>query len=321
MVNSKQKGGSFERKICKQLSLWITDGKRDDVFWRSAMSGGRATVHGKKNRQAADICAVQVEGNQFADDFIVEVKHYAELEFFGMLQGTGKLYRFWEIVKGLAVSREKFPMLICKQNYLPEFVLLSKAVLPRLGLIEKDCCGSFPRYGVYIIHLSTMMKVGDANELWKPLVDWDTYEISNKGRLRHRIMGGSGYSKSKIVGGMAYVSTLKRGVHLQEDGRKLQVSMASLVLNSFVGPPPTEYGTGKGCSLARHLDDCEWNNTLRNLAWGNKSDNTQDAIKNGRRVYITSNETREKIRQSWVRRRAKADESNNGASLERRVSK
>ena len=36
------KGSEFEREMCKCLSLWWTDSKRDDVFWRSAQSGGRA---------------------------------------------------------------------------------------------------------------------------------------------------------------------------------------------------------------------------------------------------------------------------------------
>jgi hypothetical protein len=37
------KGGQFERDICRKLSLWWTEGKRDDVFWRSASSGAMAT--------------------------------------------------------------------------------------------------------------------------------------------------------------------------------------------------------------------------------------------------------------------------------------
>ena len=36
------KGSSFEREICRKLSLWWTSGTRDDVFWRSAGSGAMA---------------------------------------------------------------------------------------------------------------------------------------------------------------------------------------------------------------------------------------------------------------------------------------
>ena len=49
----KAKGSSFERLICKELSLWITGGEHQDVFWRSAMSGGRSTVAMKKGDKLA----------------------------------------------------------------------------------------------------------------------------------------------------------------------------------------------------------------------------------------------------------------------------
>lgn len=47
------KGSSFEREICKSLSLWWTDGKRDDIFWRTAGSGGRATNRARMGRSTA----------------------------------------------------------------------------------------------------------------------------------------------------------------------------------------------------------------------------------------------------------------------------
>jgi hypothetical protein len=74
----KGKGSSFERKVCVLLSLWVTNGKKKDAFWRSSMSGGRATIHvkrGDKNRQAGDIAAVAPEGHQFTDVFFAECKH------------------------------------------------------------------------------------------------------------------------------------------------------------------------------------------------------------------------------------------------------
>lgn len=47
------KGSSFERDICKQLSRWWTEEARDDVFWRTAGSGGRATNRAKTGQQTA----------------------------------------------------------------------------------------------------------------------------------------------------------------------------------------------------------------------------------------------------------------------------
>ena len=41
------KGSQFERTVCKDLSLWWTKGKRDDVFWRTSGSGARAKTRSK----------------------------------------------------------------------------------------------------------------------------------------------------------------------------------------------------------------------------------------------------------------------------------
>jgi len=43
------KGSSFEREICTILSKWWTNNERDDVFWRTAGSGARATTRSKNN--------------------------------------------------------------------------------------------------------------------------------------------------------------------------------------------------------------------------------------------------------------------------------
>ena len=44
VVDGNKKGGGFERKTLKALSLWISKGERKDIFRRSIMSGGRATI-------------------------------------------------------------------------------------------------------------------------------------------------------------------------------------------------------------------------------------------------------------------------------------
>jgi hypothetical protein len=52
-----KKGGQFEREICKVLSLWWSDDKREDLFWRTAGSGARATVRRKQGKKTADATA------------------------------------------------------------------------------------------------------------------------------------------------------------------------------------------------------------------------------------------------------------------------
>lgn len=49
-----KKGPGFERSFCKELSLWWTEDKRDDIFWRTASSGARATTRFKKGLRTAD---------------------------------------------------------------------------------------------------------------------------------------------------------------------------------------------------------------------------------------------------------------------------
>jgi len=72
------KGSTYEREICTAFSLWWTDGKRDDVFWRAAGSGNRAKVRGRAGRgtagQNGDICATDPIGAVLIDLFTIEIK-------------------------------------------------------------------------------------------------------------------------------------------------------------------------------------------------------------------------------------------------------
>jgi len=75
---SKKKGGAFERMICKKLSLWWTKGKREDVFIRTASSGGMAAQRAKKNKQTfgqhGDIQAADPVGQPLIDLCVIECK-------------------------------------------------------------------------------------------------------------------------------------------------------------------------------------------------------------------------------------------------------
>ena len=129
MVNGKQKGSAFERQICKALSEWLTHGKKVDCFWRSAMSGGRATVARKSGvaiRQSGDISAVSQEGHALTDKYYIECKSYRDLNFVGLLKRKGKLAEFWLETRKQADHYKKLPMLIAKQNQQPVILCLSQ---------------------------------------------------------------------------------------------------------------------------------------------------------------------------------------------------
>lgn len=135
---SKRKGSAFERTLAAKLSLWITHGKRDDCLWRSAISGGRATVRYKKGggpqSACGDLCAVRPEGHEFCDTWLVEAKFYRDLRISSfLLDNKGVLATFWEEAVADAKKHKRKPMLIAKQNGTPELVIVETGALSEYG--------------------------------------------------------------------------------------------------------------------------------------------------------------------------------------------
>lgn len=73
-----QKGPGYERSFCKQLGMWWTNGKRDDIFWRTASSGARATMRAKKGLRTADsygdVKAESIIGKPLTKDCLFSLK-------------------------------------------------------------------------------------------------------------------------------------------------------------------------------------------------------------------------------------------------------
>ncbi len=135
-MNSKAKGSQFERDICRLLSRWVTDGKRDDCFWRSAMSGGRATVAkkaGRDVRQAGDITSVSPEGHALTNLFFIETKFYKSLAIDSfILENKGPLAAFWKEACKKARSHKLLPMLIAKENRREPLIIVSSRSLSKI---------------------------------------------------------------------------------------------------------------------------------------------------------------------------------------------
>src|SRR5215467_5249762 len=98
-ASGKAKGSAFEREISKLMSLWISHGTRDDIFWRSSLSGGRATVQFKKGRenrsQIGDLSAIDPLGEWLISRFVTEIKSYKNLGIVsGIITCKGLLYGF-----------------------------------------------------------------------------------------------------------------------------------------------------------------------------------------------------------------------------------
>ncbi len=130
----KSKGSQFERDVCKKLSNWISYDLRDDLFWRSAMSGGRATVGMKKgivrSNQAGDITSIDPLGQNLIDTFVIECKFYKNIQLHSLLFGTPKnnsIFEFWRVLNEKASELNKDPMLIIKQNGMPTLLCIRES--------------------------------------------------------------------------------------------------------------------------------------------------------------------------------------------------
>ena len=150
------KGADFERSVCKRLSRWLTRRLRDDLFWRTAMSGGRATMQRRKGHRAAaqvgDIGAIDKQGERLTSLFVIECKSYKDLHLTSLLQhvyAQDTIHAFWARCCRDAKDELKLPMLIARQNVLGEFILLDRAGLVVFNL-EPGACSFFQPAGAYV---------------------------------------------------------------------------------------------------------------------------------------------------------------------------
>lgn len=128
------------------------------------------------------------------------------------------------------------------------------------------------------------------NEQWKAVPGYEgLYEVSDHGNVKSLARtvkqrnGTRDYRVPERVLTAPVGSTGYRQVALSRDRKVRQVSVHVLVLEAFVGPRP------EGCH-ACHWDDDKTNNHVSNLRWGTRSDNMQDALRNGRNHYAKRDE-------------------------------
>ena len=159
----KSKGSSFEREVCKALSLWVSNGKNEDLFWRSAMSGGRATVGRKAGKShkahAGDISCTHARGHVLTDYWCIECKFYKDLNIDLFMFGKGgNLDRFWKQAWDAAHENEKVPMLIAKQNFKPTIVVVPLSELADFNWAELASIAQFEMHDVAILDFDSMVK-------------------------------------------------------------------------------------------------------------------------------------------------------------------
>lgn len=131
-MNSKSKGNSFERLISKKISLWFSNGERDDLFWRTQSSGGRHTSRSKKNliteNQEGDICSTSELSSVFSKLVSIECKHYKSIDMWDLILGKGKVIDWYVKLRSEMInSQSSFPIVIFRQNYKPIMMLAGNA--------------------------------------------------------------------------------------------------------------------------------------------------------------------------------------------------
>lgn len=131
------KGSDFERSLSKQLSLWWTNGERDDIFWRSQQSGGRATQRRKNGKttanQEGDLTAMDPIGQPLIDQVCIEAKcGYPDFNIEGEINKSAQktiLRGFLEQCEKEINDTKRHWWLIVKQNRKKPIILFSISFL------------------------------------------------------------------------------------------------------------------------------------------------------------------------------------------------
>lgn len=118
-------------------------------------------------------------------------------------------------------------------------------------------------------------------EEWRVIPEWEDYEVSSWGRVRHSETKKVRKLRHKGKWGHLKV-TLSRNGSQKRGVDKVDYPVHRLVLRVFKGIPD-------GCEV-RHLNGLAWDNNLTNLTAGTSAENSADASKHG---TISKRESRE----------------------------
>lgn len=115
-------------------------------------------------------------------------------------------------------------------------------------------------------------------ENWKPIPDWNGYEVSDLGRVRSfKKRGSNGGLRStwRLMALKPNRKTDHLGITLADHERRRFWPLQNLVLTVHFGPCPPGM---EACHKDGNASDCR----LANLRWGTKKDNCADRIRHGR---------------------------------------
>jgi len=129
---SKPKGNEFELLLGKQFSLWLSQGERTDLFVRNVLSGGAfslAAAKGKQRGVPGDLFAADPIAFEFLRYFMVEGKHWKNLQFESALwNNTGELTKAIRYAEAQAQASNRHLLFAARQNYRPILLLTSTKI-------------------------------------------------------------------------------------------------------------------------------------------------------------------------------------------------
>ncbi len=174
-MGKSSKGSGFERQIAKELSLWWTKGERDDIFWRTSQSGGRATQRRKSKvstaNSAGDISYLDVIGKPLVDYFLIELKRgYSKnidvLRIIDKKTKNDMVLLQWidKAIKEMKESGKKEILLIVKRDRHDPFVVVSENLLKKLD----ELSGFYDKESLIINYDYTIVRYEEFFEYFTP---------------------------------------------------------------------------------------------------------------------------------------------------------
>ena len=168
-VKGGPKGARFERRICKELSLWVSNEEREDCFWRSSMSGGRATLHIKRGRktaisaQAGDITAIHKKGMLLSSLVVIDCKEYKSMKWHCLIYGNaGVVQPAWEKLGVESRRDHKSRLLVCTESHQPIIACVDFHFIALLSASTKGCpkvIAEFPQLEMAVLSWDWLMEV------------------------------------------------------------------------------------------------------------------------------------------------------------------
>jgi hypothetical protein len=155
------KGGSFERLVCSQLSLWVTNGGRADIFSRNVLSGGRFTNQIKKGGELGvpgDITGTLPEAHKFLSLISVECKHNKNIRLEHYLLDDKRksfLHQTIELERTNATISGRHYMVVARQNNRPTLMFTA----PRVMACAVKCGMQKHPFTYHLLHNETVAVV------------------------------------------------------------------------------------------------------------------------------------------------------------------